>query len=76
MTSLFSTPQIPTPAPLPKSPLEDEVRLREQEQAQRRASADLAASGRRTTEFAGRSIALAEQKERVKKRASTDALGL
>ena len=73
---MFSTPQIPKPAPLPRSPIEDEYRLREQEQAQRRAAVDLAASGRRTTEFAGRSIALAEQKERVKKRASTDALGL
>jgi hypothetical protein len=76
MASMFSSPQIQTPAPLPKSPVEDEYRMREQEQAQRRASADLAASGRRTTEFAGRSIAMAEQKERAKKRASTDALGL
>jgi hypothetical protein len=76
MGSLFSSPQIQTPAPLPRSPVEDEVRLREQDQAQRRAAADLAASGRRTTEFAGRSIALAEQKERVKKRASSESLGL
>jgi hypothetical protein len=76
MASIFSSPQSQTPAPLPKSPIEDEYRLYEQEQAQRRASADLAASGRRTTEFAGREIAMRKQAVRAGKRASSESLGL
>jgi len=76
MASLFSSPQVQTPAPLPKSPVEDEYRQYERDQAARRASSDLAASGRRTTEFAGREIAMAKQSARSKKRASSESLGL
>jgi hypothetical protein len=55
--------------------LQDEAQKRERDVIARQAAIDLATSGRRTTEFAGRSLALSEQKDRINKRASQELNG-
>ena len=64
------------PAPLPPSPFIDEERRATQDKAARQALVDAAQGGRQSTVFAGRSIAMAEQAARSKKRAASDTLGL
>ena len=75
MSTLFSSPKMPAMAPLPGTPLQDEAQKRERDVIARQAAIDLATSGRRTTEFAGRSLALSEQKDRINKRASQELGG-
>jgi hypothetical protein len=68
MGSMFSSPRVPTPQPLPPSPLQDEAQRRAREQEADEATVAAAQSGRRTTMFAGREIALEKQMARARKR--------
>lgn len=68
MSSLFSSPPVARPQAPPPSPVLAEDAQQRRAAVARAAAIDLAASGRRTTEFAGRRIAQEAQIERGKRR--------
>lgn len=61
----FGSPAVPMPQPLPPDPRIAEDAKLEREAAANRASQDLAAGGRQSTIFAGREIAMTEQRQRA-----------
>lgn len=64
----FSSPSVPKFEPPPTNPLEDEEKARQREAKASTAAADLAASGRRSTVYAGGEMAREEQMRRGRKR--------
>ena len=70
MSGMFSSPKIARPEAPPPSPVLAEEAQRKRMAVAAGAAADLAAGGRRSTEFAGREAAMTEQMAKAKKRRS------
>ena len=68
MSGLFSKPSIPAPQAAPVSPAEDKAAEQARVNVANAAAMDLAIGGRRSTEFAGRKVAMAAQMARSKGR--------
>ncbi|MHB1087105.1 MAG: hypothetical protein ACYCZ0_05150 [Minisyncoccota bacterium] len=64
MTSLFKTPKMPEPAPVPLAPTQDPKAEQKRLDAERTAIADSKSRGRASTIFAGGDIASEEQYSR------------
>jgi hypothetical protein len=75
MGAMFAEPRTPQPAPLPPSPLDQEVKAAERKRAADTAVQDAAMSGRRTNTYAGSAIAMEKQMARAKRRMSGEDLG-
>lgn len=68
MGAMFAEPRTPQPAPLPASPIQDELKVAERKRVSDAAVQGAAMSGRRTNIYAGTSIAMEKQMARAKRR--------
>jgi hypothetical protein len=68
MSAMFQRPHVAQPAPPPPSPVIEEEKVRARQSASDAAAMDLAVGGRRSTQFAGREMAMEDQMKRGKKR--------
>lgn len=64
MTSLFSSPKMPAPQPVPVAPTQDPAAEQKRLEAERAAVADSKSRGRASTVFYGGELAAEEQQSR------------
>jgi len=67
---MFSSPKMPASQPPPVSPVFEQAAQRQRAAEAAAAAGDMAAGGRRSTEFAGRTQALTAQIAKAQKRKS------